>query len=367
MKITVLQENFLKAAQDASKFISTKPQLAILSCFHIKAEKGEIVISATDLSMGIQISFGGKVESPGECVVPAKVLVDVIASLSRESITMEVGGEAVNISSPHTKTSIQGMSPKDYPTFPKMSGKSFSLSSKDLVTIVDRVSVASGIDETRPVFTSMLWNLGEESHFACSDGYRMALYRMKKKFGDDLRVLIPARLLMEVSRILARSPAKKVEISIPEELKQVSFSFDNVTVFTRIIEGDFPDYEKIMRQEYATECVFQKDELLQAVKSALIFARESSGIVRWSVGKKNTTVSSSSTALGNHETVLEGKPEKGDGGEIAFNGKYVMDFINVVAGNDVWFGMNEPLQPGEFRDAETPEFQYIVMPFRIQG
>lgn len=366
MKITVLQENFLKAMQDAMKFIPSRPQIAILSCFYIKAEKGNIVLSATDLNMGIQISFGGKVEEDGECAVPAKLLLDVVSSLSKETITFVSNGEMVEILSSKTRTEMQEMSAKDFPSFPQMDGQNFKLEKKEFLEIVTHVAVASGIDETRPIFTSMLWDLGEENHFACTDGYRMALYTMKKNLGE-MRLLIPAKLLLEVSRILGHSIHDVVEVFVPEDMKQIAFSFGNVVVFTRVIEGNFPNYSSIVPAQHRVSVLLDKEEFLQSVKSSLIFARETSGIVRFSLDGKKVKITSSSTMLGKHESSIDGKTENGEVGEIALNGKYITDFLSIIPGKDIWFGMNETLKPGEFRDTTLPQLQYIIMPFRVQG
>lgn len=367
MKATVLQENILKASQDAMRFISSKPQLAILSCFYIQAKEGRITISATDLNTGVQISFGGKVEEEGECVIPAKILLDFISAMPQENITLNLEAETLELISQHTKTNIQGMSVKDYPSFPSMEGENFSLPSDTFIKIIEHAGLGAGIDETRPIFTSMLWDFEEEAHFVCTDGYRMAVYTAPKVEGGKGKLLIPAKILMEVSQVLSHSTSKTVKVTIPEELKHISFSFGETTVFARMIEGEFPDYKRIIAQTFKTECIFPKDEMIRAVKSALIFARESSGIVKWNIGKDRTIVSSSSSSLGKHETVIEVGVKKGDGGEIAFNGKYVLNFLTSVSGDDVWFGMNESLQPGEFRDEKLPEFQYVVMPFRVQS
>lgn len=366
MKITVLQENILKSCQDALKFVSTRPQLPVLSCFLIQAKKEGITLSATDLNMGIQVSFGGKVEEPGEIVVPAKLFLDVLSTLGKENVLISSNEESVVVSSSKSQTTIQGMSPKDFPIFPKVENAAFSMKKEEFVDIVNRVAVASGIDETRPIFTSMLWDFSGSSHFACSDGYRMSYLKSEKEF-DGGKVLIPAKLLLEVSRILSHGVSHDVEISIPKELKQVTFSFGSTSIFTRIIEGSFPDFENILPKSFAIERVFQKEDLARAVKSALIFAKDSSGIVKWSVEKNKTVISSSSSVLGNHETTLDSKDLRGGEGIIAFNGKYILDFLSTVEGQEVWFGMNESLQPGEFRDFDVKNFRYLIMPFRVQS
>ncbi len=366
MKITVLQENIIKSCQDALKFVSTRPQLPVLSCFLIKAKKEGITLSATDLNIGIQVTFGGKVEEVGEIVVPAKIFLDVLSTLNKENITISSEEESIVISSSQSQTTIQGMSPKDFPVFPTVEQSSFIFKKDEFIDIVNKVAIASGIDETRPVFTSMLWDFSSNGHFACTDGYRMSYLSSEKEFNGE-KVLVPARLLLEVSRILSHGVSEGVEISIPKELKQVTFSFGNISIFTRIIDGNFPDFANILPKTFLIERVFQKEELVRAIKSALIFARDSSGIVKWNVLKGKTIISSSSSILGNHETTLDSKSDVGGEGVIAFNGKYILDFLSTVEGQEVWFGMNESLQPGEFRDFGVKNFRYLIMPFRVQN
>lgn len=371
MKATILQENILKATQDALKCVSSRPQLPILSCILIRAKKGEISCTATDLNRGIEIVLGGKILKEGECAVPAKIFNEILSSLTPGNVELSLEEETLTLSTSQTTTTIQCMSPKDFPPFPKAGEKKISLNTKTFLEVVQAIHTASGIDETRPIFTAMLLRLpekGEGIEAVCTDGYRLARFNsLKKDEKETTPLLVPTQFLLEVARIAERSTSKTIELSVSPQDKQLVVLFNHTTLLTRLIDGSFPEYERIFPQEFQLICSISKEELKQAVKAAMVFARESSGIIQCVIEDEKMKVLSSSNAMGTHVSTVSIVLEKGTQGKIAFNGKYLLDVLSIIKDDHVWFGMNESLQPAEFRDPLSPSLRYVVMPFRVQG
>ncbi|HZZ98718.1 MAG TPA: DNA polymerase III subunit beta, partial [Candidatus Saccharimonadia bacterium] len=165
----------------------------------------------------------------------------------------------------------------------------------------------------------------------------------------------------------AKEDAKTVELALSEELRQVCLTAGDSVFLLRIVEGTFPDYHAIVPESFEQEISFDRDEALTNLRRAMIFSRESSSIVKISLQKDALEFSSSSSSVGAHESTIAAKLEKGVEKEIAFNGKYLQDFLSLGDGKDVRFFMNESLKPGKFITDGDAAFFYIVMPFRLQN
>ncbi len=148
---------------------------------------------------------------------------------------------------------------------------------------------------------------------------------------------------------------------------QVFFTAGDLFCSVRLTEASFPDYDAIIPKEFGVQIKFQREEFLSALKTALVFGKESSGIIKLSIKDSSLLITASSNAVGKNETQVDIEKITGGSAEIAFNGKYLQDLLSSVAGEDVWFGMNEALKPGMFKVEGEDGFVYIVMPFRMQG
>lgn len=368
MLFTLLQENLQTALSHVQRVIPSKPQLPILSSIQMKIEKDTGTLLGTDLFVGITATLPLSSDTPGELIIPGKQFREVITSLSPGEITLEYTHPTLSITSGKTKASIQCFSNEEYPPFPKIEGGQFSLTREQLKVIEKLVAFSSSSDQTRPILTAVLFDFNEENiTTVATDGFRLSVMKLPNSTSQNYtgKLLIPARALIEISRIMDQVSAEEVSLTVSEELKQVLFSLGTVEVFVRLIDGEYPPYEKILPALSSSEVVFDVKELAETIKQALIFARDSSNITHVSLSKEGVKVTAHSPSLGSFERVLELAKPSGDEGELAFNSKYLLDFLSVVDQETVWLGMSDSLKPVLFKVPEYTDFQYVVMPFKV--
>ncbi len=178
-------------------------------------------------------------------------------------------------------------------------------------------------------------------------------------------MVLPARTLLEVARVVADEEKDELGISITPEASQLIFATREIEIVSRLIEGNFPDFEKIIPSEGKTKVSVDKEELTRAARMAAIFARESANIVKFKVESSQLEVSANTAQVGDNKSLLEAKVE-GEKSEIAFNSRYLLDFLNVVGAERVSFEMSGALNPGVFQPAGEPGFLHIIMPVRVQ-
>lgn len=366
MKLSVLQENLVKGLSIVSRLATSKTQLPVLANILLITEKGKLKLSATDLETGINFYLGAKIEKEGAITIPAKVLFEFISSLSADKVNLETKGDSLQILSGNSKAEINGIGAAEFPKIPGFSGKpTLSFAVETFKEMVDQVAFAAATDEGRPVLTGV--RVAVENNnlvLAATDGYRLSVKELKDLKAGELKkvLIIPARTLQEVSRIKEEG---RVKILLMKKGNQMIFGFEDVEVVTRLIEGEFPAFEKIIPQEKKTSLIAEREELLKAVKIAAIFARETANIVKFSILNSQFSISANGPQVGSNESVVEAKIE-GEENKIAFNFRYLLDFLSSIISEEIIFEMTGPLNPGVFKSKGDPSLLHIIMPVRVQ-
>jgi DNA polymerase III subunit beta len=372
MKLTVLQENLQQAILDTQKSISSRPSLPILSCLLLQTEgKGTVVFSATDLNIGVRSRINAQIETEGKVAVPAKVFADYIATLDPGEVSLSLDQHTLTIKGKGSKATIQCFPAEDYPVFPEKEGQQLQFPAEVFTTIVQKTAFAASVDEARPILTAILFSFGDQLEVVGTDGFRLATIQLPKAAQESSaeeplqKLLMPAKALHEVIRIMGRKQATEAVFTVSQTLKQIFFSFDGIDILVRLMEGDYPPYQKIIPPAFATQVIFSGSEFGQKLKTAMIFARESSGTIRLEIGEKEMKIKSASSVLGTQESSMPIQLVQGSPVEIAFNSKYLSEFLQVLKPEEVWLGVNESLKPALFRPVDLPDYRYIVMPFRV--
>lgn len=372
MKIQILQENLNKGLTNASRSISSKTQLPILANVLLRTDKSRLQISATNLETGISLWLGAKVEEEGEITIPAKILTEIVASLPAGKIDLDVKGNTLKIEAEGYSANLNGISALEFPKLPVYLPENlFSLPADKLLEAINQVSFAAATDEGRPVLTGVLVRIeGKNLSLAATDGYRLSLKTivLENAVKDNLSLLLPAKTLMEVARIIAEGKGgdqSLVQMGFTQEQNQVVFVFPELELFSRVIEGDFPPYEEIIPQNFTTKAVIDKEDFARAVKVVSIFARDSANIVKLKISNGSLEMSANSPQVGENKNSLEVKTE-GDENEIAFNYRFLQGFLNAVSSSEVALEMSGPLTSGVFKTLDDDSFLHIIMPVRLQ-
>lgn len=369
MKIKVLQENLNTSLQHLQKAIPSKPQLPILTSILIEINNNQCTLSATDLYFAVRCTVQVDTDETFKLVVPGKQFKEIISSLSPGVLTLSYEDSALTIISDKTKTTLSCVSSEDFPKFPQIEGEEFTLPFKHLELMEKNIVFSASVDQARPVLTAILFEFSQEGlKVVSTDGFRLStLVLDASQSFEPESFLIPAKALSEVFKIASKLEVSQVRFIVSQELKQVIFFIEEVEVFVRLIEGAFPPYQKIIPLEFVTEVVFDSEELIEHLRRAHIFARESSNIVKFIITDELVTINSSSPTYGTYVGELKSVSISGKQNEIAFNIKYLLDYLSTTKDTKHWFGMNESLKPALFKPETLDSLQYVVMPFKINS
>jgi len=374
MKALVLQENLNKGLSLVGRLVTSKAQLPVLNNILIATDNGRLKLSATNLETGINYWLGAKIEKEGAISVPAKTLAEFISLLPPEKVQLEVKDNNLSINSGFYSANLVGLPASEFPVVPSLKEeKTFSFLSEELLKGISQTIFAASQDEGRPVLTGVLFQLkGEVLVLVATDGYRLSFRKMKagknlkeiKEFQKGL--IIPARVLAELEKIIGISQQKgEIGLAISSSSNQIIFVTPEAEIVSRLIEGSFPEFEKIIPEKWTTRVVLEKESFLRAVRTASIFARESANIVKFKIQDSKFKITANAPQVGDNLIELEIKQE-GEENSIAFNSRFILDFLNSTEADEVSFEITTSLNPGVFRPIGDPSYFHIIMPVRVQ-
>jgi len=365
MKISVLTENLQKKLSFAGHAISNRNQLPILACFLLEAKEGRLIIKATDLEIGIEISVQVNVEKEGSVAVPAKLFTDLVNALPAEKISIESKDGSVFVEGKKTKSVLQTINKDEFPMLYEDKGEEILQIKpvefgKDLTMVV----FASSIESSRPALSGILMKKESDGFvFVATDGYRLSLKKDTKQLDkkeEEKPLIVPARIIREA---LSLKEDGQISIFVSGNHNQVIFSQNDTLLIGRLIEAEFPNYQKIIPTDMSAKVTFDREELLKAVKTCSVFARDSANIITLALSKGKITVSAKTPSLGENTVEVEATLI-GEENEIAFNARYLLDVLGSITSDSMYFEMTGPLNPGVFRIADDPNFLHLIMPIR---
>jgi DNA polymerase-3 subunit beta len=369
MQIIVLQENLQNALTYLQKAIPSKPQVPILSSILLSVSENVCTLGATDLYFGVKATIAAQIEKEGQVAVPGKEFREIIGSLPAGEIQMAFTGNTLTITTAHTHFSLQCQDCTDYPQFPQVSGEK-AIFTRNMVEVVSQlVLFSTSADQARPLLTGVLFSLdAEKTRAVATDGFRLSVCDFAPPPEQQpIQFILPSRVVSEVCRISAQMQAETVVFTVSESLKQVFIAFDSIEIYARVLEGEYPPYEKIIPASFTTQLTVAGDEVLEQVKRSTIYSRDTSNIVQCEVSPENLTIKATSSALGTFSGEVPSVQVAGPGGVIAFKAKYILDFLQAAKQMEIQMSMNDSLKPALFQAKELPGFRYIVMPFRVSS
>jgi DNA polymerase-3 subunit beta len=373
MKVTVSRKSLSEGLTIASRFATSRAQLPILGNILFEAVNNKLNISATNLEMSVSLSIASKIEKEGKITVPAKVIYELVSNLNSESVSIDVEKEQIFIKSENFSSRVSGINASDFPFIPNVLGKNaMNLDPVKVTSSIAKVIYSVSSDETRPTLTGILLIFIKDNlSYVATDGFRLSKKDVPfKNTNPELKIILPKGVLVELERLTSD---EKVLFEYKKDDEQVVFKIGEIVLSSRIIEGEFPDFEKIIPRDSKLNLEVDKNDLMQGIKLASVFARDASNVVRFLISEKLFTITAESSQVGSQENNIDAKikcSDKqifGDGKEfiIAFNYKFIEDFLNSVDGNDLEILLNDANSPGVFRDLEDKDFLHLIMPVRI--
>lgn len=364
MKITLLTVDLTKALNIANRFVSHKGQLPILANILITATATGITLSATNLEVGVRINLPGKVTKPGQITTPARNFTEFVATVSDTQVEIELVESKLKVISGKFKADFPTIAATEFPIIPPIDERAKITLSVELISqLALQVAFAAAIDESRPVLTGVKILETQEGLVAIgTDGFRLSKKTLTSKI-LDLSTVIPARTILELSRVLSDTSETDLALVNLTENNQVVFVTDRIELFSRVLEGNFPDVEKIIPKSFANEVVVDKSEFVRALRAAAIFARENNNIIKFQIINDKFQIKAASASSG--DTLLELEAETVGEGEVAFNYKYVTDFLASVTTDRVAMKFNEATTPVLFAPEKDDSYLHIIMPVRV--
>jgi DNA polymerase III subunit beta len=362
MQLTVTQENLSRALATVSRIASTRGSLPILSNVLLRTENNQLLVAATNLDVAISETIGAKVKTEGSITVPARLMQDYVASLPSSTLTLEVSDNKLKLTTEHHSSSINGTPADDFPEMPTISkGDDLQIPASDLKTALQQVLFAASSDDARPVLTGLfLHTINGKLYAVATDSYRLAEKTIGKE-EKEVSLLIPASSLQDVLRVM-RDDINAVSIRFDEQ--QARFSVGSVELVTRLIEGNYPDYRKLLPKEYETTAVLKRADLQEITKVSSLFAREAAGgvTVTFDEEKKEVSIRSIASQVGENNAVAEAEIS-GDAA-ITMNSRYILDALNAFEGSKIQVNVNGKLDPCVLTDPDNDDYLHVVMPVK---
>lgn len=361
MRISILLDKFKKGLNAVDRIVASKNTLPILNNVLIKTEENQVVLSATDLEIGINYYLGGKIEGEGSITVPGRVLSSFVNSLDEEKILLETSDGILFAKTDKSEANINGMPADDFPIIPKVIGREIlEIDGNVLKTALSQVVFSASYDESRPVLTGVYFIIGDGIlKLVATDSYRLAEKTINLPTADKAEFIVPAKTVHELVRIL--SGGEKVKIVVSEN--QVMFLLPDMDLTSRIIEGEYPNYEQIVPKTFKTQTKVGTAELANTIKTANFFARENANNVKMTFHKDHILVEATSSQLGNFKSQIPCEM-LGEENEISFNAKYLLDALGGVDTGKVNLEIIGKLNPGVIRPDKGSGIMYIIMPLR---
>lgn len=366
MNIKLLQPNLLKALTKVSRTVPARPQLPILLNIKLVAQKDGLEITATNAETTETVWVGGKVEKEGAVCVSARVLFEFVASLPPETVQMITKEETLHLSCAGFSATIPVVDASEFPPTPALTkAGTASIDKETLESALTSVLFSAATDEGRPLLTGVKIIVhDQETQFVATDGYRLSIKHVKLNAQKLSDVVVPARALSEVVKLGAEEKEEKtISLGLAGE-KQAGFIVGETTLLTRLLDGEYPNFERIVPKTFTTRALIEKEPFLRAVRSAAIFARDNANIIRLSLDKQKIVISANAPQVGENKIELEAKID-GDGGEIAFNSRFLIDFLTNFPDEEFLFEMTGALNSGVFKPVKDESYLHIIMPVRV--
>jgi DNA polymerase-3 subunit beta len=362
MKLQVTQANLSKALNTVARIANSRNPLAILSNVLLKTENNRLSIAATNLDIGITHFIGSKIEHEGAITVPARLMQDFVSSLPDSVLNLELTDNKLHITNDRYQSTINGIVADDFPVMPAIKeGVNWKSPAGDFKKALSQVVFAASADDARPVLNGVYFHsAGDRAVVAATDSYRLAENKLTKAT-KPINFLVPASAANDLLRIISDTDK---EISITHDDQQVLFEVGDVSLVARLIEGNYPDYRKLVPTKFATVAKLSKADFINIAKVSALFARESAGSITIKADKDASSVSINAIASQLGENTAKAEAKITGGGEITLNSRYLIEALNAFSADEVEFCFNGKLEPIILRSTKEPDYLHLIMPLR---
>jgi DNA polymerase III subunit beta len=367
LKLTTKREELVSKLSVVSRAVSTRAATQALSGVLLTAREGRLTLAATDLDLGLETTLEAEVEEEGTTLLPGRLLAEVVRSLGDASVRIETreAEHDVEIQSGGSRFHLRVLPAEDFPKLPAPAEEpGLTLPAAALEASIELVARAASRDDMRPVLTGVFVAAsGKELTMVATDSYRLAVKRteLEAELSGELEANIPARALRELGRILAAEEAGATTITLLAN--QAVFEAGTITLSTRLIDGQFPNFRQLLPESYEHDVRLPRDEFLEVTRRVSQLAQRNAPL-RLSFDSGELTVAAETPDVGDARETMPASFE-GESLEIGFNPEFLKEGIESVTEEEVLLRLISPLRPGLLQPVESEDFRYLVMPIRL--
>jgi DNA polymerase-3 subunit beta len=367
MKFTCSKDELSRAVQIVQKAVSNKPNMPILSGIYINAADNQLDLQATDYELGISCKITAAIDEPGTMVLSGKYFQEVVRRLPGDnvSITTNDADHTALITSNTAQFNLLSLPAVEFPVLQPLQGTvSFTIRDNIFRDLIKKTVFACSTDESRPVFTGALLEAADaDVRMVATNTHRLAI---KKEILDDftgnVNIIIPAKILNELAKISSSDVPSDITVNCTSN--QISFAFDNVYIKSRLIEGKFPDYNRVIPSNFQTEILLNTAAFSDAVERVSLISRAGDyNVISLSFKRDTVVISSNNPEIGKAEEAVKINLS-GSELDISFNAKYVTDILKNITSESIYFSLNTPLSPASIRPFDDESYNYIITPVR---
>jgi DNA polymerase-3 subunit beta len=377
MKFTVARSEFLPAVQSVLNVVSPRATLPIIANILMQLKGKDLSLYATDLDTSIRTRLSVSDGKDGAIALPAKKLAEIVRELPDADIHFTAEGTKVKMTCAKGTFGLTGMDSEDFPPFPEaLSGQALSLRQSLLSRIIHHTLYSTSKDETRPALQGVLWHLDKERMImVATDGHRLAkISEPMKGMGDAsdkltaADIIIPAKTLNHLLRLFGE---EDVDVKMNVMENQVIFSLDGTTLYSRLIEGPYPDFEQVIPKDNDKQLRVGREVLYSALRSVSTLSNALTHQVKFDLSADRVILTASDRDLGGEAKMELEKEEteyQGDDLQIGYNANYIMEIMRHLDSPEVLFELSTPVRAGLVRPSEQPEgedYLCLIMPLRL--
>ncbi len=362
MKFRVEREVLAEALGDVSRVASTRNNaMPALSGVELQLHGDDLTLACTDKELSLQIALSVGGQKDGACVVNAKLLSDVVRGLPEGKVTFSVANDIVTVEAGRSKTSVPTYAAADFPKILTASAVDGTIPASVFGEALRQVVRAASDDMQRLALTGVLVSSQAEGlTFVATDSYRLAVRTVpESSLTGESRIIAPKRALDELRRLIKSHDTITYRLS-PE---RATFIIGNATLSTTLLDVEFPNYKQLIQPSYPNRLSVNREQLLDAVRRAKVFARETTP-VRLEMTGDSLKLSVVTNEIGETIEVLDATLE-GTPMTIGFNPDYLAAGIDAVAGEQLMIETTDPVKPAVLRGPDSPGYLYLVMPQRL--
>lgn len=366
MRLTCSQRDLLSALTTTNKAVDVNNTLPVLNNVYLKAEGKKLYFTSTNLEIAISYTIETDIKNEGEITIPSKLFTNYISYLKDEKVEILAEAGDVRIETSDSKTRIKGIPATEFPPIPSVEKEGgMSVSVKELNQAIEQVVFAAALNTTRPILSGVYFAVEKnELKMVSTDSYRLSEKIIAAtKVSGSVTCIVPAKTILELGSILDGLDEKDM-VEVVVSKNQIQFSVGPVQLISRLIEGQFPNYEQIIPKETKTKVEFEVSPITLVLKRINIFAKENNNKIILKVVGGKVVVTTESTQYGEGEITLDTKIE-GKDNEIALNSQFLLDALGNIGSSKITFEIGEKTTPVVLKPKEGSGYTHIIMPLKI--